>query len=280
MNWAEQWRDTVIESFRQLGATVAGVVPNVIGMLIILILGYVVSKVLQRVATVVSRKVGFDTAADRAGIQELLSRMNVTISASQILGKLVFWLFMLTFLVSAAETLGLDNVTRTIDSFVGYLPNVIGAVVIIVAGLLLAQFVRNLVRSGAEGVGVEYAEALGRLAYGILLVIVVSLAVGQLKIETELINRIVELAVLTGGAALALTLALGTRDLVKNIIAGFYARDIYEPGMRLTLAEHEGSLTEIGTVKTVISTTTGEQIYVPNSQLLELVVRGGPARDA
>jgi DNA-directed RNA polymerase specialized sigma24 family protein len=59
------------------------------------------------------------------------------IAEFEILGVFVFWLFMLMFLISAAEALGLENVSRTIDSFVTYLPNVIAAAVIVVADLLV-----------------------------------------------------------------------------------------------------------------------------------------------
>ena len=83
----------------------------------------------------------FDTASEKTGLRETMQNVGIELSASHVVGKLVFWLFMLTFLISAADALGLQNVSRTINSFVAYLPNVIGATVIVVVGLMLANFV-------------------------------------------------------------------------------------------------------------------------------------------
>lgn len=78
---------------------------------------------------------------------ESMEKIGIRRTASEIVGLFVFWFFMLTFLMSAAEALGLENVTKTIDSFVGYLPKVVGATVIPVVGLLIAGFVRSAIRT-------------------------------------------------------------------------------------------------------------------------------------
>lgn len=254
-----------------------GFAPNLFGMLLILVLGFIVSRFAERLVSMLLKRVGFDRVSQDVGIGLALSRARLEISAAEIVGKLVFWLLMLTFLVSAAEALGLENVSRTIDSFVGYLPNVIAAVVIVVIGVLLANFARELVASGATNLGVGYANVISRLVFGVILVVVGTLAIGQLHIETMLINRIVEIALIATSAALALAIGLGSRDTARNIIAGVYAREAFRPGTDIDCGKDRGKIEEVGAINTRIRVDSGEggvkAVYVPNGQLTEMMVR-------
>lgn len=274
MNWAAEWAEAVAQSVTQLGVTVGAFIPRFFGMILLLILGFIISKGIARLATTILRRMGFDRAAGRIGLNGILERGNIKSSPAQIVGKLAFWFFMLTFVVSAADTLGLGNVSRTIESFVAYLPNVIGSVAIAVVGLLLAGFARDAVHRGAESIGVDYADALGKLVHIALIVVVATLAIGQLKLDIVLISRVIEILLIASGAGLALTLGLGTRDLSKHIVAGVYARDIYTPGMKLTVGSDTGAVEEVGAITTRIRTSNGEAIFVPNGKFLETVVRG------
>ena len=122
--WGTHVQESIVQSLTEMATKIAGFVPNLLGMLVILVVGYIVSKLLQRAATAILKRLRFDTASEKTGLQETMQKVGLKSTASQVVGKLVFWLFMLTFLISAADALGLENVSRTIDSFVNYLPNV------------------------------------------------------------------------------------------------------------------------------------------------------------
>ncbi len=279
MSWAQQWTEAVMEAFAHLRNAVTGVIPNVIGALVILGAGYFISKIAQKIIVGVLRKVGLDRASSAVGTTTLLESVNVRATPSAIVGALMFWFFMLVFLIAATDTLGLETVSATAASVAEYFPNVIAALAILVIGALGARIAREAVRNGAERIGVEFAGPLAQVVYGALLVVIVSLAVGQLRIETALVDRTVEVILLAGGAAFAITLGLGTRDVAKNLIAGMYARDIYRPHMTMTVGSNSGTVEEVGTVNTRIRTTTGEAIYIPNGQLMETIVRESAPAD-
>ncbi|MEZ1441333.1 mechanosensitive ion channel family protein, partial [Pseudomonas shirazica] len=84
------------------------------------------------------------------------------------------------FLVSAAESLGLQRVSATLDVLALYQPQVFGAALVLIVGVLLAQLVNSVVRGAADGVGLEYANGLGRIAQWLVIIISISVAVGQL----------------------------------------------------------------------------------------------------
>ncbi len=270
MTW--NWTDTILEAMSQMVTRVIAFIPDFVGMLLLLGVGYLVAKLVQRIASVLLRRIGLDRALERAGVQTVLQRAQISGAPSEFVGRLVFWILMLTFLVSAAETLGLTVVSQTITGMVGYLPNVIGATVVTVVGLLVARLVRDVVRAGAAGLGVDHANVVSSLVHGLLIVIIASVAVTQLRIETQLLNAVLLVVLITVGAALAITVGLGTREVVHNLIAGIYARDLLEPGCQVTVEENSGMLAEVGAVTTTLRKGSGEQLHVPNAKLLQLVV--------
>ena len=219
------------------------------------------------------KRVRFDTASEKTGLSEAMQKVGIRRSASEIVGVLVFWFLMLTFLISAADALGLDNVSRTIDSFVTYLPKAIGAAVVLVIGLLIASFVRTAVRAALERIGLDYANPASQLAYGVLIVVIASLAVGQLQIEVALLNRVIEIVLLAVGAALAIALGFGTRDVARHVVAGVYVRESFKTGTYLAVGDSRGTLEAVTALNTKIRTEDGETLYIPNAQLVESMVR-------
>ena len=271
-----EWKNTVFEAMTALWTKLAAFVPNVLGAIVILVVGYIVSKVLARITVAVLRKVRFELASERTGLSATLSNVGIKASASQIVGKLVFWLFMLTFLISASETLRLENVSGTIDTFVEYVPNVIAATLITVLGLALAHFVRTVVQATAESLGIGYSLAVARSAYVVLIVVVGTLAIDQLGIETELLNSLIQIVLVAIGVALAIALGMGSKDIARSIIAGVYARDLYQPGSDVRFGEYEGALESVGSITTQIRAEDGAVIHVPNDQLLQNIVKENP----
>ena len=247
--------------------------PNLLGTIAILIAGYIVATILRRVLGAILQRVGFDEAGSRAGLHRILDRAGISAPASRILGHLVFWFVMFTFLISAVEALGLAQLWPTVDALVRYLPDIVLAGIILVVGLLLAQFVRDLVRGASKGLGADYAANLGTVVYAAAIVIVISLAAGQLHIQATLINRILEIVLLASGAGLALAFGLGGRDLARHLIAGAYAREQFRAGDRLSIGEDTGELEDVGTMFTRLRTEDGQLLHVPNARLTEAVVR-------
>jgi hypothetical protein len=97
---------------------------------------------------------------------------------------------LLIFLVSAAQSLGLERVSATLDMLALYLPKVFGGALVLLVGVLLAQLANGLVRGAAEGVGLDYAAGLGRIAQGVI-IISISVAISQLEVKTDLLNHVI-----------------------------------------------------------------------------------------
>ena len=262
-------------TFASLLATwseIAAFLPNLAGALVILVLGYLVAKIASAVVRRLLAAVGFDRLGERTGVADLLKHINVEKTASYILGRIVFWILMLTFLLSASESLGLDRLSVTINSLVQYLPRVLGAVFILSIGLFAATFARDAVRGAAANVGSRHAKTLGQTTYVLLVVIAAALAIGQLELETALLTVAVGVVITSAGLAAALAFGLGSRDVAGNVLAGTYLRDSYPPGTRIVVDGVAGEVKAVEATSIVLATSDGDEACVPNMSLLRNTV--------
>ncbi|MBE7373536.1 mechanosensitive ion channel family protein [Pseudomonas lopnurensis] len=265
----DPWTQSLLSAMSSLWASIAAFIPRLFGALVVVLLGFVVAKLLDTLLSKVLAKIGLDRLMAGTGLTKLLGRAGIRIPVSALIGKVVYWFVLLIFLVSAAESLGLERVSATLDMLTLYVPKVFGAALILLAGVLLAQLLSGLVRGAAEGVGLDYANGLARMAQGLVIIISISVAIGQLEVKTELLNYVIAIVLISVGLAVALALGLGSRELVGQILAGIYVRELYEVGQRVRLADVEGQIEEIGTVKTLLLTDDGELASVANKVLLE-----------
>lgn len=267
----DPWSQSLLGAMSALWAPIAAFIPRLFGALLVVAVGFVVAKLLDTLLSKVLAKVGVDRLVAGTGVTKLLGRAGIRLPISALIGKIVYWFVLLIFLVSAAESLGLARVSATLDMLALYVPKVFGAGVILLVGVLLAQLVNGLVRGAAEGVGLEYASGLARIAQGLVIIIIISVAIGQLEVKTELLNYVIAIALISVGLAAALALGLGSRELVSQILAGIYVRELYEVGQRVRLEgpQLEGEIEEIGTAKTLLLTDEGELVSVANRVLLE-----------
>lgn len=242
--------------------------PNLAAALVILLLGYIVSRIASAVVRRLLAAVGIDRLSERTGVAGLLSRINVEKTASQILGRIVFWILMLTFLLSASESLGLDRLSETIDSLVQYLPRVLGAIFILAIGLFVAGFARDAVRAGAETIGARHAVVISQTTYVLLIVISAGLAIGQLELETQLLTIAVGVVMAAAGIAFALAFGFGAREAAANLLAGAYLRNSYPPGTKVTVDDVNGEVKSVDQLSTVLAVDENSEIIVPNATFL------------
>ncbi|MEL7022171.1 MAG: mechanosensitive ion channel domain-containing protein [Pseudomonadota bacterium] len=251
---------------------IASAAPNVLAAIALLVFGHFISKFIGFAIARILKKVGLDQLGEKAGLNEMAARSGVSMTASDVFGKIIYWLLFLTFLISAADALGLERISDTINGFVAYLPKLIGALMVLLIGLFAAQFVRSIVEAALGSINLGYEKAVGALIYAIIVIVVASLAVGQLEVETDLLNQVISIVLLACAAAVALAMGLGTRDVAGNIVAGVYARDLYTPGKRITVGDVSGTILEVASTSILVDTGDGQRVSVPNRRLLEETV--------
>src|SRR5215208_4991560 len=111
--------------------------PALIGVIIILIIGFIIAKVLQGV--------GFEGCMESGGVKQFFDRSQTNQTPLSILGKLIFWLVFFIAITMAVDTLGISAISDVLAQFIAYIPQIIAAILILVLATLLANFVAGIV---------------------------------------------------------------------------------------------------------------------------------------
>lgn len=258
--WTNLWEETLGTVFTWL--------PNLLGALFLLLVGWLVARLVQFIIGGLLRRLRLDALAERVGISSVLSNAGLDASAARLLARLAYWLILFVFVLAAAESVGLIGISEMLNRLVGYLPNVLAGALILLLGSLIAQVVGDALGGMTTQAGVAAGSALGQVVRYVLLGFTIILALGQLGIQTDLLTIAASALVIATSLALALAFGFGSRDLARNIMAGYHAKEAFKEGQQLNVRNHSGQLVSIGTVKSVIKTADG-MVSLPNSVLTE-----------
>lgn len=261
----------LIQIGRDLQQTVTAAVPRLLTAIVVLIVLLVAARLFERVLRAVLVRIRFDALLEQVGLDRILHRLGIRQSLNHVLPRLAYFLLLFLFARTAADAFGLTAISDAIASLFAYLPNVIAAVLLVVVGTSVSQFAGRTVAQAAEESGIEFARPLGSLVSGLILFIVGVMAISQLRFDTEMV-RIVTICTLSGLAlAFGVSVGLGSRDVTRNLLAGFYARKIFRPGDVIEVRARRGVLRAITATQTLIDQETGI-VSVPNSVFLDETV--------
>ena len=272
----EQTGDAVKQSFELVTGPILQWAPNVIAMLIVLVVGYLVARLAGRAIAAICEKLGLQVAAEHGGWIDSMKQVGIERTVPQIIGLIVFWLLMCVFLMAGCEILGLEAVSDTMQSLVAYIPKLFVAAVIVVVGLLLATFLRGVIATSSDRVGISYAQQLAAACYYILGLMVFIAAFEQLEIKFELLSYAILIGFVAVALGFGLAFGLGGRDVMSGILAGYYVRQRMHAGDRVNIAGFEGTIRDVGPVATIIETDEEGLLNrhsVPNIRMLNEAVR-------
>src|ERR671918_2743371 len=210
--------DTLFQPLQNALSTFLSYLPQLIGAIVILIIGYIVAKVLRAVVGRVLQGIGFDRWMERGGIKQFFDRAETNQTPVSILGALVFWFVFIIAITMAADALGIPQVSAVLGQLIAYIPSIIAAVLILILAALLANFVSGIVR-GATGSGL-----LASVAQYAIIVYAVFAAITELGIAVELTapTFLIVLGAVALGAAIAF--GLGGREVAQDILQKAYDR--------------------------------------------------------
>jgi hypothetical protein len=197
-----------------------GWVPHVLGFIAVLLIGWILARVLGRVAWRATHRAGLDRTVHTGTGGNFLQR--VVPSPSRLVGRIVFWAIFLGAISLAASVLGIKALTAFVGAIWAYLPNVLAAVLIfLVASAIAAGVVALVKRTMGE-------TALGKIVATAVPILVLTIAtfmiLEQLKIAHDIV--VTTYTLLLGAIALgtALAFGLGGRDVARQMLEGAYEK--------------------------------------------------------
>jgi hypothetical protein len=251
-----------------LAASARVYLPHLLGAFALLAAGWMLGRLLQRWSLHLTRR--FEGLARRSNVDETLQRIGVSRSFSEVIGSFVFWTVFLFFVAGATEVLGLAVLSTWLAGFAFFLPRIVAAALVLLAGLLVANLSRDGIRAAGATADLAYAEPLAQIVRAMILGVTVLIAVNELGIDVTILT--VTLAVMLGGTfgGAALAFGLGARTAVSNIIGSHYVRQLVRVGQTVRVGAVEGEVEAITPTSVVLRSTDG-RVIVPAKEFSETI---------
>jgi len=214
----EFWEKALLGPLETLSKNVLAVLPNVLAMSIILLVGLVAAWSIGHVVERLLRVIGVDHLANRLGVNAALARGGVKSDPSHLVGRAAYWLVVAFAIMAGLGALNLKPINQFAQSFLAYLPHLFTAVLILVAGYLLSNFVSQAVLIAAVNAGLSPARLVAACSRWGVQLVAVAMALEQLGIARNIV--VVGFGITLGGVVLAAAIAfgLGAKDLAKEFL--------------------------------------------------------------
>jgi hypothetical protein len=203
----------------ELWNTIVLFLPNVIGAVIVFVIGISIAVVLRQVVVRMIALLRIDELAEKLDMRKQFERIGLRLHIGSLLGWIVKWFFIIVALIAATDILGWGEVTDYLKQVVLFIPNVIIAVIILLAGILLGNFIQNIVRSAVEAAGLASAQFLSTLAKWAILVFSFMAALVQLQIAPDLIRTLFTGLVFMFALAGGLAFGLGGKEHASQFLS-------------------------------------------------------------
>jgi hypothetical protein len=216
------WQAALIGSWGQVWASFLGVVPKILGAIVVFAVGLILAFWVKRLVVEFLKLVRLEKLTQSAGVDKYLKKADIQKTFVELLGTIAEWIVILVFFLAVVDILGLGAVSRVLSIVLGYIPNILAASLIFAAGYIVAGLVDGLVRGALASVDHDIAKPIGRLARWALLLIAFFAAIDQLKIAQGLIATFFQGLTYTIVLVVGLSVGLGAKDIVSRILNDWY----------------------------------------------------------
>ena len=214
----QSWTDVIVSSLQNVWGGVIGFLPSLIGALIVLIIGLIVAAGLGSLVERVISAVKIDSLLRKLGLGIYFERAGLSINSGKFLGALVYWFLLVVFILAASDILGLWGLSTFLREVVTYIPNIIIAVLILLAAVVVANFLSKLVKASVVSARLHASNFLATITHWVVIIFGILAALIQLGVAGVLLNTIVTGLIAMLAIAGGLAFGLGGKDYAAHLI--------------------------------------------------------------
>jgi hypothetical protein len=214
----QDWADVVAGSLQNLWVGVVSFLPTLIAAIVVLIIGLVVAAGLGALVEKIFEAIRLDSLLNKLGLTPYFERAGLRLRGSRFLGQLVNWFLIIAFLLAASDILGLTALSTFLRDVLLYVPNIVAAVLIMLAAVVIANFSRRVVTASVMSAKLHAAHFLGTLTWWAIVIFGLLTALVQLNIAPSIINSLVTGFIAMLALAGGLAFGLGGKEYAAYLI--------------------------------------------------------------
>ncbi len=239
---------------------------SVLGAVFVVIIGWIIAKIVSKAVQKILESIKVDKLADHLNDIEFIERTNVKIFPSKVLSKILYYVIFLVFLMAAAEVLKMPIVSNMMADLISYIPSLLTAMLLFIVGVLLADFIKNIILATCNSLGIPSAKIIANFIFYLVFLTLTISALQQAAIATDLIST--NLSIILGGLMLAFSLGYGlaSKDTMANFLASFYVRKKIKIGDTVGIDGAKGQVIAMDTASVTIK-STDKLVVIPLKEI-------------
>lgn len=211
--FVQTWVDVIRFSLQNLWQGFISFLPTFLGALIVFFVGLIIAAGIGKIVEKLIDALKLDRLLEQLGLGKLLERADVRLHSGRFVGVLVQWFFVIVTLLAVSDIMKLLAFSDFLKQVLFYIPNIVIAVLIMLAGVIMAAFLSKLVRASVLAARLHSAHFLGALTKWSVLVFAFLAALSQLGVAGALVNTLIMGFVAMLALAGGLAFGLGGRDV-------------------------------------------------------------------
>lgn len=254
--------ETILEQLTGLAA----VIPNLIGAIVVILLGWIIAKVVARIFRRLLRSIKVDHLAEKLNEIEIVHKANIKFVPSIALSKLLYYLLLFIFFIAAVDVLGMKAISELMTSIMNYIPNLISALIVLIVGILLADALKNIVLTACKSLNIPAASLIGNVVFYFIFLNVVMITLKQANLQTAFMET--NISIILGGIVLAFAIGYGfaSQGLMTNFIANFYSKEKVRIGDIISIEGIKGEVIDVDN-STFTLQADGRKVVFPLGKL-------------
>jgi len=215
---SQTWGDAILDAWDRVIDRFIDYFPNLLGAIIILILGWILAILLEKLVDEIIRSIGLQRLFETVKVEAAVKKTGVRRDTTGLIAALVKWAVLIVTFLAATDTLQLPEVTNFFNKVLGYLPEIASAAGILLIGVIAAHFIAKIIRTFVHGMDLSYAGTVSSIARYSIITFAVIAALIELGIAESLLLTLftgfVGMLAIAGGLAFG----LGGKDVAREIL--------------------------------------------------------------
>lgn len=264
-------KSDILGQFEQIFDDIVASLPKVLGFIVFVIGAWLFIKLFLYIVRKALNKTNIDQWSKKLNETEIFGNTTINIVLTNVILGVLKWFLILIFVMAGSGIFGLDTVSEGIRTFFAYLPRLLTALGIFVAGAYVGTMVKKAIQSMFKSLELTGGNLVGNIAFYLIVIFLSITALDQAGVDTSVIKS--NLTLVIGSILLSFTIAfgLGARDVIQRLLFGYYSRKNLKIGQKVKIGELEGIIESIDNICLVLD--TGDKKHVlPIKEVADTVI--------
>lgn len=205
-----------MNTLKEYFQTIQQIMPEWAAVVIVLLGGWLLAIAGRLVVSKALDLLRFNHLCDRTGASDFLRKGQVAYTPAKLVGLGSYWIILFVAFVKASELLNVGAIQTFYNRITENLPNVLGAILIVIVGLVIVTFVANSIQTVARNAGLPYATLLSRITKWLGIIFIAAIAVEQVQLGKTIIGSTFQILLAAVAFGTALAFGLGCKDMAKG----------------------------------------------------------------